>query len=159
MTQLADTQWVRIERLFDAPIDRVWALWTTDAHFQNWYGPQGMQVEVSVMEVREGGRRRFSMSMPGRDMTMHFIGEFKEVTAPTRLVYTESLCDEAGQILSPASQGMPADHPEVTEIVVELSEQNGQTHMVLTHIGVPAESGAAHGWSQAMDKLAAQLSA
>lgn len=157
MTHRADTQWVRIERVFDAPIDRVWALWTTAEHFQNWYGPQGMQVNVREMDVREGGQRRFSMSLPERGITMHFIGAFKEVTEPSRLVYTESLCDEDGQVLSPSSQGMPSDQPEVTEIVIELTEETGKTRMVLTHIGVPADSGAARGWSQAMDKLEAQL--
>ena len=150
-----DFQWVRIEREFDAPIETVWALWTRADQFERWYGPNGMSVTVVEMNAVVGGRRLFSMGMqtPERPMTMWFVGAFKEVSAPRRLVYTESLSDADGNILSPKSMGMPADRPEVTEVVVELSEQDGRTHMTMTHIGVPATSGGAGGWAQAIDKM------
>ena len=152
---MTDIEWVRIERTFDAPIESVWTMWTDPEAYKTWYGPNGMQVPVAEMDVVEGGRRRVCMRMetPDREMSMWFIGEFKEVDRPRRLVYTESMSDEEGNILSPESMGMPAGHPEVTEVVVELSEQGGKTHMKLTHIGVPADSGGAGGWSQAVDKL------
>ena len=91
-------------------------------------------------------------------MTMWFCGEYKEIQPPTRLVYTESMCDEDGNILSPQSMGMPEGHPEITEIIVELSKQDAKTHMKMVHIGVPANSRGAGGWGQAIDKLAALLS-
>lgn len=53
--------------------------------------------------------------------------------------------------------GMPEDHPEVSEVVVELAEQQGKTRMTLTHIGVAKDSGGAAGWSKAIDKLAALI--
>ncbi len=150
-----DFQWVRIERSFSAPIETVWSLWTQGDQFERWYGPNGMTTKVVEMDAVVGGRRLFSMGMqtPERSMTMWFVGEFKEVEAPHRLVYTESMSDADGNILSPQSMGMPADHPEVTEVVVELSERDGLTHMVMTHIGVPATSGGAGGWAQAIDKM------
>lgn len=159
MTTTPDIEWVRIEREFDAPIQTVWAMWTEARHFESWYGPNGMSVSVSTMDAQPGGQRFFAMGMqtPQRSMTMYFKGEYKEVSAPHRLVYTESLCDEAGNVLSPASMGMPADHPEVTEVVVELREADGRTVMTMTHIGVPATSGGAGGWTQAIDKLEARL--
>ena len=82
-----------------------------------------------------------------------FIGEFKEVDRPRRLVYTESLSDEAGNILSPQSMGLPEGHPEVTEVIVELTEADGVTRMTMTHVGVPAGSRGAEGWLQAFEKL------
>lgn len=45
----------------------------------------------------------------------------------------------------------------VTEIIVELSESDGKTHMVMTHVGVPADSPGAMGWNMALDKLAAHV--
>jgi len=88
-------------------------------------------------------------------MAMWFSGEYKEVSAPSRLVYTESMCDENGDIISPQSMGMSEGHPDVTEVIVELSDDNGKTKMKMIHIGIPAGSNGAGGWNQAFDKLAA----
>ena len=42
MTNAPDsTKAVVIERVFDAPIDLVWAMWTHADHFKAWYGPDG----------------------------------------------------------------------------------------------------------------------
>ena len=151
-----DMDWVRIDRTFDASIETVWSMWTDPALFSQWYGPKGMSVPVAEMDVAVGGVRKICMEMkrPDGAMKMWFIGEYKEVSAPTRLVYTESMCDEDGNILSPQSMGMPEGHPEVTEIVVELSFKDGKTEMKMTHVGVPAGSRGAGGWEQAFDKLA-----
>ena len=157
----SDNEWVLIERVFDAPIETVWEMWTDPSLFQKWYGPNGMEVPVAEMDVVIGGKRKICMEMvrPDRIMTMWFTGEYKEVEKPTRLVYTESMCDEDGNIMSPQSMGMPEGHPEVTEIIIELSGDNGKTRMKLVHIGVPADSGGAGGWAQAIDKMAALLEA
>lgn len=152
-----DNEWVVIERIFEAPIETVWKMWTDASLFQKWYGPNGMQIPVADMDVSVGGTRKICMEMSRGDrvMTMWFKGEYKEVNAPTRLVYTESMCDAEGNILSPQSMGMPEGHPEVTEIIVELTEKSGNTHMKMVHIGVPAGSNGEGGWNQAFDKMAA----
>ena len=152
-----DPKWTRIERTVEAPIDAVWRMWTDAEQFKQWYGPNGMSIPMAEMDAAVGGQRKICMSMktPERSMTMWFTGEYKEVHAPRRLIYTESMCDEAGNILSPQSMGMPEGHPETTEVVVDLSETHGQTTMILTHIGVPADSGGAGGWTQAIEKMVA----
>ena len=53
--------------------------------------------------------------------------------------------------------GMPEGYPTTTEVTVLLEDLEGGTKMVLTHAGVPADSGAGDGWEQAFDKLAAYL--
>ncbi|MEO0496094.1 MAG: SRPBCC domain-containing protein [Pseudomonadota bacterium] len=153
--------WVRIEREFDAPIEVVWDMWTNPEKFKQWYGPMGMTVPVAEMQVEVGGVRKIAMSMktPEREMTMWFTGVYKEVSRPNRLVYTESMCDADGQIISPQSMGMPAGHPDITEVVVDLSEADGKTRMVMTHIGVEAGTAGDGGWNQAIDKLLVLLAA
>lgn len=118
-----------------------------------------MQISVAEMDVVVGGRRKICMEMQRGDQTMQmwFSGEYKEVNAPSRLVYTGSMCDADGNIISPESMGMPAGHPEVTEIIVELVENDGTTKMKMIHIGVPAGSPGAGGWNQAFDKMATLL--
>ena len=154
---MSDQQnWVRIKREFDAPIETIWNMWTDPALFKQWYGPMGMSVPVAEMDVVVGGTRKVCMEMksPERTMSMWFTGVYKEVNSPSRLVYTESMCDEAGTIISPQSMGMPEGHPDITEIIVELSEANGKTTMTMVHVGVREGSVGDGGWGQAFDKLA-----
>lgn len=152
---MSDGNWARVERVFDAPIETVWAMWTDPAKFKAWYGPMGMTVPVAEMDVRVGGTRRVSMQMerPDQTMTMWFTGVYKEVTAPTRLVYTEAMCDADGNLIPPSAMGMPEGTPDITEVIVELRDDNGQTRMTMVHVGVPAGSPGEGGWQQAIDKL------
>ena len=152
--------WVKIRREFNAPIDEVWAMWTKPELFSQWYGPKGMSVPYAEMDVRVDGKRKICMQMTAadREMSMWFIGTYKEVIVPNRLVYTESMCDADGKIIPPQSVGMPEGHPDVTEVIVELSERDGKTVMKMYHLGVPAGSAGEGGWNQAFDALAALVS-
>lgn len=152
-----ETEWVRFERTFDAPIETIWKLWTDPDLFKKWYGPNGMRVPVAELDVVKGGQRKVCMerATPERTMAMWFIGKFTDVNAPKRLAYTESMCDAEGNILSPQAMGMPEGIPDTTEVIIELSEVDGKTVMTLTHTGVPKDSGGAGGWAQAIEKMAA----
>ncbi len=154
---MTELEWVRIERTVDAGIETVWRMWTDAELFSQWYGPNGMKIPTAEMNVVVGGRRKIcmQMEMPERTMTMWFCGEYEEIEPYSRLVYTESMCDEEGNVVDPASMGMPEGHPKVTRIVVELTERNGKTTMKMTHVGVPADSQGAGGWQQAIEKLVA----
>ena len=147
--------WVKITRVFDAPIDDVWRVWTDPDLFKQWYGPMGMSVPVADMDVTIGGTRKICMEMkrPDRTISMWFIGVYTEIRAPTRLVYTESMCEEDGTIIPPQAMGMPEGHPETTEVIVDLSETDGKTTMTMMHVGVPVGSPGEGGWNQAFDQL------
>ena len=144
---------VVIERTFDAPVDLIWQMWTQPKHFKNWYGPQGFSVPVADMDLRVGGRRLVCMASPDGSMKMWTTGEYTEIVPNKRLVYTESPSDENGNLVSPSAMGMPEGYPETTEITVLLEDLGERTRMVLTHAGMPADSGAGGGWEQAFDKL------
>lgn len=147
--------WVRIEREFDAPIELVWKMWTDPDLFKQWYGPNGMSVPTAEMDVTVGGTRKICMAMqsPERSMSMWFTGVYKEISAPHRLIYTESMCDEAGTIIPPQSMGMPDTFPDITEVIVELNQAGGKTRMVMMHVGVAEGTAGAGGWNQAFDKM------
>ncbi len=150
---------VVIQREFDAPAGVVWRMWTEPDLFREWYGPDGAAVSVAMMDVRPGGTRRVSMEMqtPAGPARMWFTGEHREVVENERLVYTESMSDEHGNVLPPSAMGMPADHPTTTTVMVELRDVGGRTSMILTHSGVPADSPGAIGWAMAFDKLASRV--
>jgi uncharacterized protein YndB with AHSA1/START domain len=145
-----------IERIFDAPVEAVWQMWTNPELFAAWYGPSGASIPVATMDVRVGGHRRVGMDVqsPNGPMRLWFTGEFREVVEHRRLAYTESMSDENGRVLSPPELGMPPDHPTVTEVIVDLEDQGGRTRMTLTHLGIAPDSPGAAGWTMALDKLA-----
>ena len=70
---------IRVERLFDAPRDHVFSVWTDPALIPEWWG-DGTVVEE--MDVRPGGRWRFRTAYGPVE------GEYREVIAPERLVQT-----------------------------------------------------------------------
>jgi uncharacterized protein YndB with AHSA1/START domain len=150
---------VVIERIFEASVDLIWQMWTEPEHFKKWYGPKGFTVPVAEMDLRIGGRRLVCMASPDGSMLMWTVGEYSEILTNDRLVYTESPSDEDGNILSPSVMGMPDDYPVTTEVTVLLEDLDGQTKMVMTHAGVPADSGAGGGWEQAFDKLVDHIEA
>jgi uncharacterized protein YndB with AHSA1/START domain len=152
---------VVIERSFDAPPHLIWRMWTEPEHLRAWYGPDGATVPVAKMDLRAGGSRLVCMEMdtPGGLARMWFTGEYREVVENERLVYTESMSDENGNVLSPSDMGMPPGHPVTTEVTIELTDLGGRTKMVLTHAGIPAGSPGAAGWAMAFSKLAAHVEA
>src|SRR5207302_6210619 len=158
---IASENAVVIERSFDAPISLIWKMWTDAEHFKAWYGPNGATIPVANMDVRVGGARLVCMEMQSPDgpMQMWFAGEYREVVENERLVYTESMSDENGNVLSPSDMGIPEGHPTTTEVSVELEYIGGRTKMVMTHAGIPADSPGAAGWAMAFDKLAAHVKA
>jgi len=78
---------IRVERIFDAPRDRVFAAFTDPALIPEWWGPYDTTTVVDEMDVRPGGRWRFiARDCEGRETA--FRGVYREVTPPERIVQT-----------------------------------------------------------------------
>ena len=52
---------VVVERTYRAPVEDLWALWTTKEGFESWWGPEGFRVEVHAIEARAGGALAYDM--------------------------------------------------------------------------------------------------
>ena len=70
---------IRVERVFDAPRDHVYSIWTDPTLIPEWWG-DGTVVEE--MDVRPGGSWRFRTAYGVVE------GEYREVEPPQRLVQT-----------------------------------------------------------------------
>jgi uncharacterized protein YndB with AHSA1/START domain len=70
---------IRVERVFDAPREHVFSVWTDPALIPEWWGEQTV---VEEMDVRPGGKWRFNTGYGAVE------GEFREVEPPARLVQT-----------------------------------------------------------------------
>jgi uncharacterized protein YndB with AHSA1/START domain len=90
-------------------------------------------------------------------MQMWFAGEYREVVENRRLVYTEAMSDERGNIRS--EQSAAPGHPDTTEVRVDFEPLGDVTRIVLTHVGIPADSPGAAGWEMAFTKLTALVAA
>jgi uncharacterized protein YndB with AHSA1/START domain len=84
ITTPADRE-VRIERIFDAPVERVWQAFTDPELLAQWWG-RGNKLLIERMEVERGGHWRFVEHSP--DGVHGFEGRYREVTPRERLVQT-----------------------------------------------------------------------
>jgi uncharacterized protein YndB with AHSA1/START domain len=88
---------IRIERVFDAPRDRVFAVYTDPALIPEWWGPRETRTIVDEMDVRTGGRWRFIVRDANGTETA-FRGAYREVTPPERIVQTFEWEPMAGHV-------------------------------------------------------------
>ena len=70
---------IRIERMFDAPRDHVFSVWTDPELIPGWWGENTI---VEEMDVRPGGVWRFNTGYGVVE------GEYREIDPPARLVQT-----------------------------------------------------------------------
>ena len=80
---------IRMTRLFDAPRHLVFEAMTKPEHVKQWWGRlgEGYSVPVCEIDLRPGGAWRFVNRHPKGEAA--FQGEYREVTPPSRLVFTE----------------------------------------------------------------------
>jgi uncharacterized protein YndB with AHSA1/START domain len=86
ITTPADRE-IHIERVFDAPRDHVFAVYTDPQLIPRWWGPRGTTTVVDRMDVRSGGSWRF-VSRDADGSETGFRGTYREVTPPERIVQT-----------------------------------------------------------------------
>src|SRR5919204_1518391 len=89
---MAEQPGITITRVFDAPRERVRREWTEPERFADWFGGPESEVPLPTvsMDVRPGGSWRLTMyAQPGR-REIRWKGEYREVVAPERLVFTVS---------------------------------------------------------------------
>jgi len=73
-------------RVFDAPRELVWQVWTDPKHLAQWWGPDGFTTTTSAYDARPGGIWCFVMHGPdGRDYQNRIT--FDEIVKPERIVY------------------------------------------------------------------------
>lgn len=78
-----------ITREFDAPRVLVFEAWTKPEHVKRWYGRRRLTTTICDIDLRVGGRWRWGQTdEDGREIV--FSGEYREIVAPERLVYTET---------------------------------------------------------------------
>jgi uncharacterized protein YndB with AHSA1/START domain len=76
---------ISIERIFNAPRERVWRAFTDAKLLTQWWG-RGNKLVIERMEVERGGHWRYVEHTP--QGPQGFEGRYREITPPHRLVQT-----------------------------------------------------------------------
>ena len=110
-------QEIRMTRLFDAPRELVFEAMSKPEHVRRWWGQlgEGYSVPVCEIDLRPGGRWRFVNRHPQGEAA--FYGEYREITPPSRIVFTEIF----------------EDFPDsVSVVTAELTDEGGKTRLTAT---------------------------
>jgi uncharacterized protein YndB with AHSA1/START domain len=141
--------------IFDAPCERLWQQWTDAEQFGCWWGPKDFTAPYTQIDLRIGGKYLYCMRGPdGKDYWG--TGVFKEITEPSRNVYTDSFADEHGNVVPATYYGMDGNFPLEMEVEVTMEDIGGKTRMSLRHSGLPKGEmleQTKEGWNQSFDKL------
>ena len=129
-----------LTRVFDAPRELIWKLWTEREHIRKWWGPKGFTLPGCEMDFRPGGAYRFVMRGPdGQDNPFH--GVYREIVRNERIVFTAILDNLPG-------------HELLT--TVTFAEEGGKTRLSVRQTTPPGEAGRGQnqGWSETLERLA-----
>lgn len=148
-----------LTRTYPATIEEVWALWTTAAGIESWWGPVGFAVRVRSMDLRPGGALHYVMEATAPD-TIAFMERagmpvateatvhYTVVSAPKLLAYVHLV------------DFVPGVATYDVNTVVELAEVEGGVQVSLSFDAMHEElwtSRAVEGWTMELGKLAAVL--
>ncbi|MDX6770349.1 MAG: SRPBCC family protein [Elusimicrobiota bacterium] len=135
---------IELDRLIDAPRERVFRAWSEPEQMKRWFAPEPFRLAVKSMDFRVGGRYEMAMRGPdGEDFP--FSGVYLEVDPPAKLAWNSEFPDmPKGSIVT----------------VVTFTEEGGktrvrarQTFSALSPIAEHAIAGAKEGWNLTMDQL------
>ena len=110
-------QEICLTRVFDAPRQLVFEAMTKPEHIKQWWGclGEGYSVPVCEIDLRVGGQWRFVNRHPKGEVA--FYGEYREITPPSRLVFTEIF----------------EQYPDsVSVVTADYTEEDGKTRLTAT---------------------------
>jgi uncharacterized protein YndB with AHSA1/START domain len=139
---------VTITRVFDAPRELLFRLWTEPKHMARWWGPHGFTNPRCEMDVRAGGAIHIDMQAPN-GVIYPMTGTFREIMPPRRLVFEAVAEDHDGKALLRSLT------------VVTFADEGGKTRLTvhadaigLSPLAPQMLAGMEAGWTQSLEKLA-----
>jgi uncharacterized protein YndB with AHSA1/START domain len=138
-----------LERVLDAPPEKVFKAYTDPAILSQWFAPKPWSVTDAVIEPRAGGRFQFVMHGPDGEAFPN-TGVFLEVIPNRRLISTDALTPDwrpSGQPFMVARIEMEPMGDGKTRYTATASHWNEAT--MKQHV----EMGFHQGWGQVADQL------
>ena len=125
----ADT--LRFERVYDASVEDVWALWTTKEGLEEWFAPEGMHFAVSTLDLWVGGAFDHVMTAVGAEQVAYIASLNRPPVARVSGRFVEIVHHKRLRIrfdidFVPGAASYPYD------MLVELYAEAGRVRMILT---------------------------
>jgi len=122
---------VVVERAYRASVEELWALWTTKAGFESWWGPEGFRVEVHVLDARVGGALEYDMIADSPEAIAAMKGMGQPLSHGTRGTYAELLPHERLKLVH-VIDFVPGSEPYESVIEVDFGASGEQARMTVT---------------------------
>ena len=133
----------RVRQSIAAPLNVVFEAWTRPEQLKEWSCPEGATIDDVRVDLRMGGSYRIRMR-GAEGETYTAFGEYREIDAPHRLVYTWDWEEDQHQV------------GETLVSVLFEATTSGGTDVTIVHSGFPApEAAEGHdtGWSSCLSRL------
>ena len=141
---------VFLTRVFDAPRELVWQVFTQAEHLAKWWGPKGCSTRVLQLDLRPGGLYHYAMETPDGEMFGRFT--YRDVIAPERLAFVLSFADADANIIR-----APFDAVWPLELLCEnlFQDEGGKTRVTMASAPLDASDEERASFEQGRDGLKA----
>jgi uncharacterized protein YndB with AHSA1/START domain len=148
-----------IERTFTAPIEKVWAAWTTPELLAQWFTPAGMTNTLATADVEVGSLFRYCFKSVEDGKEYYGRGRYHTITPMTHLSYYDSFTDEDGNVVPASHYGSGSDQIEETLVDITFEDLGAQTKMTIEMENPYVDDekmteDMTAGWNSMFDKLA-----
>jgi uncharacterized protein YndB with AHSA1/START domain len=154
-----------INRVFEAPIARVFEMWTQPEHLTRWLPPAGSTLRFLRAEISAGKSTLFVIT--GEQGTTRVRADYLAIERPTRIVYLQQFVDEREQPVAATGTDhwpptlrntvlLSAEAPDRTRVTVTTEPHGDATAAELTAFA-RERPGMTRGWTGSFDVLDALL--
>lgn len=138
---------IMFSRVFDAPRELMFRVWTEPEHIRRWWGPHDFTVPLAEFDARPGGRLRIDFRGPDGEVFPNF-GEVREVSPFDRLVFTAEYRHGGDKLLVGSLVTVTfADEGARTRVIVKAKVYHAEPE------AADSLAGMEEGWTQQLDKL------
>jgi uncharacterized protein YndB with AHSA1/START domain len=114
---------------FEAPIERVWQLWSDPRQLERWWGPPRHPAVVDKHDLAPGGEVSYVMTGPGGERSRGW-WRVTSVNPPRSLEFTDGFANQ---------DGTPNVETPTTAVQMRLTEHDGGTRMQLRFVFASSE--------------------
>lgn len=157
VTKDVENKTLIIERVFDAPIDKLWQAYADKDWFEKWWGPEGWQTTTKEFDFSVGGKVHYCMKCIDRSQGEWYgkeswgLMEFVTLEAPRYMEMKDFFANPDGSV----QNNMP-----VSRFSVEFVEEDGKTRLISKSISHSVEEleqliamGMVEGFSSQLNRL------